>query len=124
VILSAVGKNVPHVAPADRTRVERLGHPGYSVVHVAVHYGFFDVPDLPAALAEAAASDSALEDVDLDRASWFVSRATLSREEDLPGMARWRKRLFITLAHNAADPARTFALPADRTVVMGTALEI
>ena len=35
-------------------------------------------------------------------------------------MARWRKALFLVLAHNAADPAAYFGLPADRTVTMGS----
>ena len=35
-------------------------------------------------------------------------------------MARWRKTLFLTLAHNAADPAAFFSLPPDRTVTMGS----
>ena len=38
--------------------------------------------------------------------------------------ARWRKRLFIGLAHNAASPAAFFALPVERTIVMGTRVEL
>lgn len=93
------------------------------IVHLAVRYGFFDRLDLPASLAAAAEREPLLAGVDVAHASWFVSRATLSRGPD-PAMAAWRKRLFISLAHNAADPAQTFGLPADRTVVMGTRLEI
>ncbi len=40
------------------------------------------------------------------------------------GMAQWRKSLFLTLAHNAADPAAYFRLPADRTVTMGSAVNV
>ena len=36
-----------------------------------------------------------------------------------PEMSRWRKRLFLALAHNAASPTEYFRLPADRTVAMG-----
>ena len=39
-------------------------------------------------------------------------------------MARWRKTLFVGLAHNAADPAAYFGLPADRTVTMGSDVEV
>jgi KUP system potassium uptake protein len=35
-------------------------------------------------------------------------------------MPRWRKRMFITMAHNAADPIEHFGLPGDRTVIMGS----
>jgi KUP system potassium uptake protein len=39
-------------------------------------------------------------------------------------MVRWRKVLFLFLAHNAADPAAYFGLPANRTVTMGSAVDL
>jgi KUP system potassium uptake protein len=39
-------------------------------------------------------------------------------------MATWRKRLFIGLARNAANPANNFCLPIDRVIVMGAHLEL
>ena len=39
-------------------------------------------------------------------------------------MSIWRKRLFIGLAHNAASPAEYFALPEERTVVMGSHIDL
>ena len=39
---------------------------------------------------------------------------------DAPGMARWRKRLFVAIARNAANPVIYYALPDDRTIVMGS----
>ena len=41
-----------------------------------------------------------------------------------PGMNTWRKRIFIGLAHNAANPAAYFGLPLDRTVIMGSSVEL
>ena len=38
-------------------------------------------------------------------------------------MSRWRKLLFVTLPHNAANPAQDFGLPTERTLVMGTQVE-
>jgi KUP system potassium uptake protein len=35
-------------------------------------------------------------------------------------MARWRKKLFLAVARNAADPVLYFGLPVERTVVMGS----
>ena len=40
------------------------------------------------------------------------------------GMSLWRKRLFIALAHNAANPTEYFCLPHERTVVMGTWVDV
>jgi KUP system potassium uptake protein len=39
-------------------------------------------------------------------------------------MTTWRKRLFIGLSRNAATPAAYFKLPDDRTVVMGSRIEL
>jgi KUP system potassium uptake protein len=39
-------------------------------------------------------------------------------------MARWRKALFVALAKAAANPAAYFGLPPDRTVVMGSDVEV
>ena len=39
-------------------------------------------------------------------------------------MARWRKKLFIAIARNAASPVRYFHLPDERTVVMGAHVEL
>ncbi len=41
-----------------------------------------------------------------------------------PGMSSWRKRVFIGLSHNAATPAAYFKLPVDRTVIMGSRIEL
>ena len=62
-------------------------------------------------------------DIDPDAASYFLSRMTIERGRQ-PGMSGWRKRMFIGLSHNAANPAAYFCLPVDRTVVMGSRIEL
>jgi KUP system potassium uptake protein len=66
---------------------------------------------------------SAELDLDPDEASYFLSRIIIERSR-LPGLSTWRKRLFIGLSHNAATPATYFNLPIDRTVVMGSRIEL
>jgi KUP system potassium uptake protein len=39
-------------------------------------------------------------------------------------MAQWRKHLFIATSHITADAAGYFGLPPERTVVMGSRIEI
>jgi len=41
-----------------------------------------------------------------------------------PGMARWRKRLFVAMTRNTSNPVAYFGLPDDRTVVMGSHVEL
>ena len=41
-----------------------------------------------------------------------------------PGMSRWRKRLFVATSQITADAAEYFGLPHERTVVMGSRIEV
>ena len=123
VIVSAQARRSAHVPSDDQLRATNIGPSADGIVHLDLRYGFFDRPDIPAALAHAANTEPALADADLDEATYFVSRASLTRGHSR-GMATWRKRLFIVLAHNAADPGRAFALPPHRTVMMGTEIEL
>ena len=93
-----------------------IGHPSHHIHHVTVTYGFQDVQDVPHSLA--GATQLGLP-IDPDAALYFLSRITLSRTE-LPNMSRWRKRLFTSMAHNAADPTEYYRLPPARTIIMGT----
>jgi KUP system potassium uptake protein len=111
--------NVPLVSGRDRVSIDDLGYANDGIFHVTAHYGFDESPDVPAALALAA--QRGLEcAVDLEEASYFVSRIALRRDDrDQPAVERWRKSLFLTMARHAANPVEYFNLPIDRTVVMG-----
>jgi KUP system potassium uptake protein len=39
-------------------------------------------------------------------------------------MSRWRKRLFIATGRLSTDAAEYFRLPRDRTVIMGSRIEL
>jgi KUP system potassium uptake protein len=39
-------------------------------------------------------------------------------------MRGWRKRLFVAMARNAASPVDYFRLPRDRTVSLGSTIEL
>lgn len=122
VIVSVQSENVPHIPVGDRLAVDELGRSGDGVVHLTARFGFIDDQDIPELLRSAT---GLVDELDLDPAttSYFLSRITIERS-GRPGMSSWRKRLFIALAHNAATPATYFRLPVDRTVVMGTRIEI
>jgi KUP system potassium uptake protein len=122
VIISVKWENVPHVARSERLSVDDLGYSDDGIFHLTVRYGFQDDPNLPEELRHARGEDRKLR-IDPDAASFFLSRATI-RLTDAPGMARWRKQLFVALAHNAASPAEFFGLPEDRTVVMGSQVDL
>jgi KUP system potassium uptake protein len=124
LIVSASSANVPHVPVADRFEVDHLGHEDDRIQHLSVRFGFSDEPNLPQALAQACETgvlpSGTIQVLD---ASFFLSRGPIRRTR-AKGMARWRKILFLRLAHNAADPAAYFGLPVDRTVTMGSPVDV
>ena len=61
--------------------------------------------------------------LEVDEASYFLSTIDL-RRGDAPGMSRWRKRLFLATSRITADAAEYFGLPRDRTVIMGSRIEV
>ncbi|MGI8713488.1 MAG: potassium transporter Kup [Solirubrobacteraceae bacterium] len=119
MIVSVDPIGISHVDDADRYAIEWLGRGLYKVVHVAVRVGYQDKFDIPAALAGARKRGLLERNLDLEHASYFVSRITIS-PSDAPGMRRWRKALFIGMARNATTPIVHFRLPIDRTVMMGS----
>ena len=69
------------------------------------------------------AAERVERDIDVDRASYFLSRITIV-PTDARGMQRWRKRLFVVIARNAANPVAYFGLPDHRTVVLSGHIEL
>jgi KUP system potassium uptake protein len=119
LIVSVQTISVPHVDRSDRFSVERLGWGLYCVFHVTVRVGYQDTVNVPEALQLCRKLGLLERSLDLEHASYFVSRITIS-PTDAPGMRRWRKQIFIAMARNAASPIEAFGLPGDRTVTMGS----
>jgi KUP system potassium uptake protein len=121
VIVSVRPANGPHVPLPDRLAIEELSDRA-GILHLSARFGFQDEQDLPQTLQQACRL-SEMVDIDPDVALYFLSRMTIERGIQ-PGMSTWRKRLFIGLSHNAASPATNFRLPVERTVVMGSRVEL
>ena len=123
VIFSIERVSVPHVDPGDRFVVTRMGQGLFRVFHVVDRVGYRDRQNIPEALALARKQGLLERNLDLEHASYFVSRITITPNED-PGMKRWRKDLFVALARNAASPIDAFGLPSERTVMMGSQVPV
>jgi KUP system potassium uptake protein len=81
-----------------------------------------DEPNVPGVLRQIADADIEAP-IDVAEASYFLSTIDLCRG-DAPGMADWRKRLFLATAQLSADAAEYFGLPRERTVIMGSRIEV
>ena len=123
VVIVAVGtEKVPHVPPAGRVTVERLGATDDHLLRLEVRFGFRDEQDVPAVLRHTAAAHPGLID-DPAGAVYLLSHLAVE-SGGRTGMRRWRKRLFLDLARTATSPAEYFRLPPDRTLVVGSRIEI
>lgn len=122
VIISLHILPVPRVPDSDRISVDDLGVPDDGIIHVKAAFGYMERTDVPHALSlvDPAQTEGPL---DLDRATYFLSRLELC-QGDAPTMAPWRKRLFIATSYLTADAAAHFGLPLDRTVLIGSRLQV
>ncbi|MEU9900529.1 potassium transporter Kup [Streptomyces phaeochromogenes] len=122
VILSIKTEPVPRVPADQRIAVDDLGYADDGIVHVTARFGYMETPDVPGTLAmlDPAQTEGPLQ---LDQASYFLSKIELRRGK-APTMAPWRKRLFIATSYITADAAEYFSLPRDRTVIMGSQIEV
>jgi KUP system potassium uptake protein len=123
LIVSIDSLGVPHVDVQDRFAVEVLGSGLCKVIHVTIHAGYQDRTNVPEALALARKRGLLERALDLEHASYFVSRITITPTGH-SSMSRWRKLLFTTMARNAASPIEAFGLSPDRTVMVGSQITI
>ncbi|MCX4431157.1 potassium transporter Kup [Streptomyces mirabilis] len=122
VILSIKTEPVPRVPAEQRIVVDDLGYADDGIIHVTARFGYMETPDVPGALAMLDPADTE-GPLQLDQASYFLSKIELRRGK-APTMAPWRKRLFIATSYITADAAEYFSLPRDRTVIMGSHIEV
>ena len=122
LILSIETMPAPHIPEAERLQIDDLGYEDDRITHVTARFGYMDKTNIPALLPliRGADTETPLSDGKL---SYFVSRIELV-QGDTPGMSRWRKRLFIATSRITADAAEYFRLPRERTVIMGSRIEL
>ncbi|MET9073597.1 potassium transporter Kup [Streptomyces sp. NPDC004232] len=122
VILSLATEPMPRVPADQRIVVDDLGYTDDGIIHVTARFGYMETPDVPGTLAVLTPAQTE-GPLDLDQASYFLSKIELRRGTS-PTMAPWRKRLFIATSYITADAAEYFGLPRDRTVIMGSHVEV
>ena len=89
---------------------------------MVARFGYMERANVPRALALLGPEDTE-GPIDLANASYFLSKVEL-RPGDAPTMAPWRKRLFVATSHITADAAAHFGLPLERTVIVGSRIQL
>jgi KUP system potassium uptake protein len=122
VIMAIETRPVPRVPGSERIQIDELGYTKDGIVHVIAYFGYMERPHVPGALSllDPAQTEGPIS---IGDASYFLSKIELTKGTATT-MAPWRKRLFITTSYIAADASEYFALPSDRTVVMGSRIEV
>jgi KUP system potassium uptake protein len=117
VILTIVNHDIPRVSIENRVVMETMSD---KFLHLALHFGFMERPNVPKALAIAQKQGWQF---DIMSTSFFLSRRSL-RTDDRSGMPQWQDQLFVYLAHNADDASSYFQLPTDRVVEIGAQVTV
>jgi KUP system potassium uptake protein len=117
IVLQIDTLDVPRVPETNRVEIERLGKGFYSMI---VHYGFMEQPDVPAALRGCRPHGIAYDEMET---SFFLGRETL-----VPGshskLGRWRRSVFISLAHSASASKTFFRIPPNRAIELGNQVQV
>jgi KUP system potassium uptake protein len=122
IVMSIDTVPVPRLSDDERITIDELGYKRDGIIHVRACYGYMEKPNIPAALR---LLDPAHTEghIDVDTASYFLSKLELTAG-DKPTMPEWRKRLFIATSYITADAAGYFSLPLDRTLIIGSRIEV
>jgi KUP system potassium uptake protein len=123
VIISIETTRTPYVSDEEHLIVDNLGYEDDGISHLTAKVGFQEAIKVPHlfALACTRGLEGGANEED---AVYYLSQVTIRPTDRPGGMRRWRKQLYVALARNASSPADYFHLPADRTVTIGSAIDL
>ena len=118
IALSVVFEPTPRVEGPKCPLVE---HIGAGLWHVVARFGFFEIPDLRAALNDARGLDEA---IDIDHAMFVGTRDLVVSRPARPALRGWRMALFAFLYRNSVKVVDRFNLPPENVVELARQIEI
>jgi KUP system potassium uptake protein len=118
IALGIVFENVPRISGPRCSMVEKVGE---GLWHVVARFGFFEIPDLGAALNQVQSLDTA---IDVDHAVFVAARDLVVRKPNGSLLKSWRVSLFAFLYRNSAKIVDRFNLPPDRVIEIARQIEI
>jgi KUP system potassium uptake protein len=118
IALTVKFEDIPRVAPRDRIELTKLAEGFW---HIIVHFGFVQVPDIPAALRQA--KDHGCP-IDLEDAIYFGARDAVVCSKRRNWLARASLRLFTLMFRNSVRAVDLFNIPPKNFVEVGRQIEI
>jgi KUP system potassium uptake protein len=118
IALTVKFEDIPRVAPHDRIELTKLAEGFW---HITVHFGFVQVPDIPAALRQA--RDRGCP-IDLEDAVYFGARDAVVCSKRRRWLVRASLRLFTLMFRYSVRAVDLFNIPSERFVEVGRQIEI
>src|SRR6202045_373419 len=118
IALTVKFEDIPRVAPRERIELAKVAEGFW---HITVHFGFVQVPDIPAALRQAKGRGCP---IDLENAVYFGARGALVRSKRRSWLVRASLRLFMLMFRNSVRAVDLFNLPPKNFVEVGRQIEI
>jgi KUP system potassium uptake protein len=118
IALTVKFEEIPRVAPRQRIELAKLAEGFW---HITMHFGFVQVPDIPAALRQA--KDRGCP-IDLKDAIYFGSRNAVVCSKQRSWLVRARLRLFMLMLRNSVRAVDLFNIPPENFVEVGRQIEI
>jgi KUP system potassium uptake protein len=117
VLLSVQTRGIPEVVGDHQLAMQDMGQGFFRIV---ASYGFMQSPNIPEALALAAARGG-VKIPPMDT-SYYLGRERLVLTGEAK-MSRWRKALFALMSRNARSATEFFQIPPNRVVELGAQIE-
>jgi KUP system potassium uptake protein len=111
--LTVLFEEYPRVPLSRRAEVTQVAE---GLWHVIVRFGFTEMPNVVAALANAREQGCPLN---LDDAVYIASHDEVVRSPTRPRLAAWRRMLFSVMFRNSVRAPDRFDLPADKLLEVG-----
>lgn len=120
IIVSVKTADQPTVPDEDKIEVDTLGYDD-GVWEMNLLIGFNEQQDVPQLVAQAAQAREDMSTVDLDNATYYVSKFETDHI-DVPNLPKIMERVFVGMKDAENDPIMFFHLPLDRTMLIGTTM--
>jgi KUP system potassium uptake protein len=118
IALSIRFESTPRIVGPKCSVVEKIGE---GVWLISARFGFFEIPDLRAALNNAQGLEAP---IDFDQALFVAARDLVVPKPRGRSLSAWRVALFAFLYRNSAKIVDRFNLPPQRVIEIGRQIEI
>jgi KUP system potassium uptake protein len=118
IALTVTFEQIPRVPAENRIEVDRLADGFW---RLTVHYGFVEIPNLPAALRGARRLGCP---VDLAKAIYFGERDRVVPQKRRRRLARWWVPIFGFMFRNSAHASDRFNIPSASFIEIGREVEL